>query len=232
MAITGAQLVQDALYQCGVLGQDQGAAASNDDAQLVLRRLQRMLDSWSTDNLMIFQSNAESLPMSANVSTYSTSALSNGRPVKIQTMWVSYGGVDYPIEQIDDAKYASIAIKTIAAIPRYCWINDSFPQMNLTFFPVPFAPMTLNLIAQRVLQPTAVTMSTTLTFPPGYEKALVDCLAVDVAPSFGVPVTADMRQSEKEAKTTLQRLNLEPLEMSTDFDTDDTMALAMIYKPW
>ena len=46
--------------------------------------------------------------------------------------------------QIDDQRYAGIAIKSVNAIPQYCWINDSFPQMQLTMWPIPFAPMTLN----------------------------------------------------------------------------------------
>lgn len=232
MAITGAQLVQDAMYQAGVLGQDQGAAPSNDDAQLVLRRLQRLLDSWSTDNLMIYQANAETLPLSASVAAYSTSLLASGRPVKIQTMWVSYAGVDYPVEQIADNRYAAIAIKNINAIPQYCWINDGFPQMQLTLWPIPFAPMTLNLICQRVLQSATVTMATSLTFPPGYEKALVDCLAVDICPSFGLTPNAAMVQSAKEAKATLQAMNLQPLEMDTGLGSDTSYALANIYKPW
>lgn len=232
MAITGATLVTDAMYQAGVLGQDQGAAPSNDDAQLVLRRLQRMLDSWSTDNLMIYQSNAETMALTSGVAVYSTSLLASGRPVKIKTMWISYAGVDYPVEQISDDTYAGIAIKNVNAIPEYCWINDSFPQMNLTLWPIPFASMTLNLICQRVLQASTVTMATSLTFPPGYEKAMVDCLALDICPSFGVQPTPQMVQDAKEAKATLQRLNLQPLEMATDFDRDSSYALSNIYKPW
>lgn len=232
MAITGATLVTDAMYQAGVLGQDQGAAPSNDDAQLVLRRLQRMLDSWSTDDLMIYQANAETLSMSASVSQYSTALLAAGRPVKIETMWVTYAGVDYPVIQIDDARYASIAIKNINAIPQYCWINDSFPQMQLTFWPIPFAPMTLNMICQRLLQSTTVTMATSLSFPPGYEKALVDCLAVDIMPSFGLQPNASQLQAAKDAKTTLQTLNMNVLEAATDFDRDSSYALANIYRPW
>lgn len=231
MAITGAQLVQDAAYQAGILGQDATPALTNDDAQLILRRLNRLADSWSNDDLMIFTNGTETFPLSAGVSAYSTSLLTNGRPLNMDAVWVTYGGVDYFLQLISDDAYGSIALKNIQAIPNVVWINPGMPQNTLTFWPVPFAPMTANCSTQRVLT-TAVAMTTTLSFPPGYEKAFVDGLAVDICPAFGITPSPAMIDAAQKSMRRVKVANYSPSEVSTPFDADSSLDMAYIYKPW
>ena len=124
MAITGATIVADAMFQAGVLGQD-GVTVPDADAQLVLRRLNRMLDSWSTESMMIYTITTKTLALSANVSTYTSASLSGGgiRPVNVAGMYVTYAGVDYPIEMIDNTRYNDIGIKTIADLANSKYVR-------------------------------------------------------------------------------------------------------------
>lgn len=231
MSITGAQLATDAMFQAGVLGQD-GTSNPNGDAdiQLTLRILNRMLDSWSNERLMIYQLTTETLALVANTAAYSSSTLTQ-RPVAVEDMNVSYGGVSYPIMFIDSGTYSAIPINTIAAIPNVCWINTGFPNMTFTFYPVPFAAMTATLTTRRVLS-TAIAVATVVSMPPGYEKALVTGLALEICPSFRMEATPLMVQQAKDARAALKVTNYVPLEMSTDFDTDATMDLAYMCRPW
>jgi hypothetical protein len=62
---------------------------------------------------------------------------------------------------------------------------------------------------------------TNLSFPPGYEKALVDSLAVDVFPTFKgtrTPIPPDLKQAAIQAQMVLKNTNYRPLEMVTPFD--------------
>lgn len=227
MAITGATIAQDAMFQAGVLGQDQATGAADADVQLVLRRLNRMLDSWSNERLMIYTVPRVTLPLVTNQATYTMSP----RPVAIDTVYVSYAGVDYPLEQIDNITYASIGIKTIAAIPQYVYIENGFPDMTLTVFPVPSAAMVANIDVRQVLSgPIAV--GTTLAMPPGYEKAIVDNLAVDICPSFEREPTPAMLKAAQDSRAVLKTNNYTPLEAKTGFEPDTWWGLANGYKWW
>lgn len=233
MAITGAQLVQDTMFKAGVLGQD-GTTQPNGDAdvQLVLRVLNRLLDAWSVESMILYATSTETLALSTGVATYSSTLLAGGRPVSVDSMNVTYAGVNYPIEKINASRYALIGIPTIQAIPQACYIDMTFPNAAFTFFPVPYAPMVANVECERVLQPTAITVATNITFPPGYEKAIIDNLAVEICPYFGFPVEPALLDAAKKSLAKLKIRNFVPGEMTTDFDTDTSYALANIYKPW
>ena len=56
-------LITDAMFAAGVLGQ--GDALADDDAELVRRRLIRMVDRWANENLMVYTTGNGSFPMVA-----------------------------------------------------------------------------------------------------------------------------------------------------------------------
>lgn len=231
MAITGAQIATDAMFQAGVLGQDQATGAADADVQLVLRRLNRMLDSWSNERLMIYAIETETLALTPNVATYTSAGFLSGRPVTIEAMYVHYAGVDYLIEFIDNVQYASIGIKNIAAIPQFCYINTGIPNIEFTFFPLPSANMTATVYVRQLLS-APVTVSTSLVMPPGYEKAIVDNLAVDICPSFEREPTQAMLKSAQESRAVLKVNNYVPSVSTTGFESDLWWGLANGYKWW
>lgn len=220
MAITGAQLVEDALYQCGALGQ--GDNLGNDDAQLALRRLNRMIDSWGNERMMMYAVTQETFPMVIGQVAYSSTLLAAGRPVAVDSIFVRLDTIDYPVEIIDSASYDGIAIKTLTGIPEFCYVDAAYPNMEFNFFAAPYAAFTCYMSTRRVLS-GAVTVATSLALPPGYEKALVDNLAVDVAPSFGKRVSQEMMDAAKESRRVLKVNNFTPMLASTPFDGDDSV---------
>lgn len=217
MAITGAQLAADAMFQAGVLGQDGFVNPQGDaDVALVLRRLNRLLDSFSTEQLMIYAPSTETITLTAGVASYSTTLLAGGRPTGIMNAFVSYGGIDYALELIDQTAYDAIPLKTIAAIPQYLYFDTTFPNGTLYLFPTPSGATTLTVECMRVLNPAQITSSTSVTFPPGYEKVLVDCLAEDICPSFGIPVSPDVAKAASQARAKLKAMNYTPREANVE----------------
>lgn len=218
MAITGIQIVEDALYQCGALGQ--GDNLNNDDAQLVLRRLNRMLDSWANLKQMIYAVAQETFTMVVGQVQYSSALLATGRPVAVDSIFVRLNTIDYPVELVDSTFYDSLSIKSLSGIPAYCYVDPQFPTMLLNFYAAPYAAFTAYVSTRRVLS-GAITTATSVALPPGYEKSIVDALAVDIAPSFGRAVTPDMRDSAKQAMIVLKMTNYTPQLMATIFDSGD-----------
>src|SRR5258708_29824793 len=118
MAITGAQLVTDALLQATILGVDQQLPDAM--AQLTLRRLTRMKDWWANVSDLIFTTTTDSFTMSPTVPTYSTALLANGRPAEIDSIWVIFSNISYPVVMRDEQWYDSITYKPTPAIPNNC----------------------------------------------------------------------------------------------------------------
>lgn len=208
-------LVQDAMYQAQVLGQDQ--TPSSGDVQLVLRRLNRMLDSWANEKQMIFRNDEESFTMTSGQASYTTSVFADGRPIAFNSMRVRLNNIDYPIEFIDQQKWNGISYKGTTAIPQFMYYDSNYPTATMFFYPIPYAAFTCYAYCQRQLQGT-LSLTTTLSMPIGYEAAIVDGLAVDIMPSFGKQASAQQTNMAKESKNRLKRTNYNSLEMQTPFD--------------
>src|SRR4030095_15896527 len=212
---TAVDLITDAAFAAQVIGQDQ--TLSSGDAQLILRRLNRMLDSASNEKQMIFLNDSETCNTSPGQQAYSTSLLTGGRPVSINSMRMTLNGIDYPVEQIDQLKWNAIPVKDIDAIPTWFYYDGAMPNATMFFYPRPYAVFTVEIYCQRVLSSPLV-LASTITMPPGYEAWIVAALAVDIWGSFkkGDP-PASMLKAMVDAKSVIKRTNFQPLEMAVPF---------------
>lgn len=225
---TVAVIVQDAMYAARVLGQDQ--TVSSGDGQLVLRRLNRMLDSWSNEKQMIFANVTESFTMTPNVGQYSTTLLASGRPIAINSMRVNLNNLDYEVDMIDQQKWNAITYKPVAAIPNSCFYDATFPNGTLNFYPQPYAAFTCYVDCQSPLS-APLLMATDLVLPEGYEAAIIAGLAVDISPSFGKQPTPAMLLEKTETRAVLKRTNYQPLEMELPFGgSNQDISNSFIYK--
>lgn len=205
----------DAAYASTALGQ--GETLSANDSQLILRRFGRLLDSWANENLLIYNIYIDQLTLTSNVLDYSTTLLSQGRPVSVDSMYVRQSQIDYWIEMVDNQKYGEIPLKEgVSSIPAYCWYDSGFPDGTFHFWPAPYSPMTAFVNCRRVLRPANMTLDSVLSFPPGYERMFVDQLGLDICPSFGVQPSPALVASARESKATLKRANHVPLESDID----------------
>lgn len=203
-------IIQDAMFAGKILGQDQTPQAN--DLQLALRILNRMLDTWANDNLMVYASETQSFIMSAGVASYSTSLLS-ARPVSIAAMRVRISNIDYPVTFIDLDAWNAIPFKQAASIPTNCYYDPTYPNGTMNFYPTPQAAYTCYVDTRDTF--SGLTLSTTLSLPPGYEGAIVDNLAVLLYPSFrNGDVPRDLRAAATESKAALKRTNYQPMEMN------------------
>src|SRR4029077_20233733 len=76
-----------------------------------------------------------------------------------------------------------------------------WPRPSSTFSLLVYLPQTVN---------TPATLSTVLTVPPGYWRALRDALALELAPEVGRQVDPALVQSAIDAKAQIQRTNFRP----------------------
>jgi hypothetical protein len=116
---------------------------------------------------------------------------------------------------IDNQLYGDYALKTVAGIPNTCWYNSGFPDGAFNFYPVPYAAFTAFVTCRRLLSGATVTLDSTVSLPPGYERMMVDNLGVDICSSFGQQVDQQLARSAVESKGIIKRTNNVSLEMDT-----------------
>ena len=224
-----ATIVNDAGFAAKVVGQDQ--VLSSGDSQLILRILNRMLDSWSNEKQMIFVNETQSFTMTPSVNNYSTALLSRGRPIAINAMTVLLSNIYYPVSIIDLLSWNAITYKITQSIPNQCYYNAEFPDGTMYFYPTPYAPFTCNVDCQYPITSTLL-LSDDLVLPPGYEAAIVAGLAVEMWTYFkaGDPSPIMIKQM-MQTRSVIKRTNFTPMEMVTMFDKNTSdISNAFLYK--
>lgn len=212
---TATQLIDDACSEVGAAAQD--TALSNYDAQYCLRVLNRMLASWATERLMVYALTTETFPTVAATASYSSTLLSGGRPVAVDSVTVTQSGVTYPVELKDAQDYLAIGYKAAPGTPEVCFAEMTYPNATFYLYPTPDAIYTVSMSLRRALSSTLL-LATDLALPPGYEDAIVLNLATRVAGHFGTDPSPQLVENAKQAKATLKRLNSVPPQMITGFE--------------
>lgn len=201
-------LISTALRHIGVLAGTEAAEAQ--DAVAGLAALNDLLESWSTEGLAVWGSAAVPFNAVAGQALYTVGVGGNWalpRPVTIMDVYTTYGGVDYVVEPISQAEYDAIALKTLREplVQRYCYVND-YPLGLIYLYPTPSqaVPIVINASTQITQVPT---LATTLSYPPGYARALQWNLAMEIAPQFGVAMTPAMLKLATESKARIKKSN-------------------------
>lgn len=213
-------ILQDALIELTVL--DPNMPISADDAARCLRTLNRMLDAWQTEELMIYSTDRASFSFVAGQQSYTIGVGGNFnttyavRPGQIDMASVIMNGVELPIEIMNDEQWRDVTLKSVSStFPLQMWSNGNYPLNVLYFWPIPTMVNTLILYLWN--QVTAFpSVNSTVTFPQGYEDALVLNLAVRLAPGYGTQASPTTIDLARQAKARIKKLNWEPTYRSVD----------------
>lgn len=213
-------ILTDALLEIQVLDpteQIDGTAAAT-----ALRTLNRMVESWANEDLMIVTKDRLTFSLVGGQQAYTIGVGGDFdtdypvRPGQIDLVSVVVNGVEIPIDILNDEQWRDVTVKTTpSTFPRQMWANGNYPLNSLYFWPV---PTTVNSLVMTVWgQIVAFTsINDVVTLPAGYEEALVYNLAGRLAPSYGKeisPITASLALSSKSA---IKKMNWEPTYRSSD----------------
>lgn len=207
-------LIQRALSLTNSVGTDQTLTANEvTDCLAVFNDMQ---EQWSLDGLMMWDSVNQQFLLVPGKATYTIGVggdWNTDRPVNIhQPMYTVLNGgtglavsdVSYPCVAMTQDEYNWISFKgQQQQYPeRYMFLREFEPATQysqVTFWPIPSAPNYISVNMDRILTNQA-SAATVMSFPPGYMKAFVYNLAVELAPQFG-----------KEAKDTVKKIAMTSL---------------------
>jgi len=211
MTTTAGDQINRALRLLGVLaeGETPSAAVSQD----ALTALNQMIESWNNERLSVFSTQDQVFTWSAGSISRTLGPSGNFvgiRPIMLDdaTYFRDAGtNVSYGIKIINQQQYDGIAVKTVTSTyPQVIWVNMTYPDIEMYVYPVPIRDLEWHFISVDELSQPA-TLATALTFPPGYLRAFVYNLAMEMAPEFGVEPSPQVRRIAMTAKRNLKRIN-------------------------
>lgn len=208
-----------------------GETPTADEANDGLLVLNDMLENWSTETLSVWGSSNQTFNLVAGQAVYTIGPTGNwvtDRPQDIDDAYMTFNGVDFPVVVISQEQYNEINLKSMQQpiVERLLYVNE-FPLGRVTVWPVPTQANNITLTMNRILD-FPVTLNQTLTGPPGFVKAIRYCLAVELAPEFGVEPSPTVVQVAADAKGDYKRANI-PLVVA-QYDAALTVPQVALYQ--
>ena len=210
MTYTAGDQINRALRLLGILaeGETPSAAMSQD----ALMALNQMIDSWNTERLSVFCTEDQVFTWPASLISRTlgpTGDFVGNRPVLLDdaTYFKAPSGVSYGIKMINQQQYNGIAVKTVTStFPQVMWVNMTFPDIEIYLYPRPTQNLEFHFVSVQELDKPA-TLSTVMYYPPGYLRAFVYNLAMEIAPEFGVEPSPQVQRIAMTSKRNLKRIN-------------------------
>ena len=206
---TALQLVTSSLRKLGAVAA--GEALDADEQSDALAALNQILESWNLKGLALFRRENAAYTLVPSQQAYSVGSgadFDGPRPITLHSAFVTRGGVDYPLAVLTQANWNDIIQKsTQSDIPEGVYYEPTFPAGTMRFWPVPIEALTVTLAIDMQLAAVA-DINDDLAFPPGYERALLYALAVDLAPEYpAVTLSQSVIDTADDALADIKRAN-------------------------
>lgn len=207
---TAGDQINGALRLIGVLAE--GELPSADTSSDALVAFDQMVDSWSTERLAVFSTQDQVFTWPANQASRTLGPTGNfvgNRPVQVMdsTYFIGPNNLSFGVMLVNEDQYNAIALKTVTSTyPNVLWVNNDYPDVTLTVYPVPTQALEWHIVSVSELSQPA-TLATTLSFPPGYLRAFRYNLACELAPEFGVEPSPQVKRIALVSKRNLKRIN-------------------------
>ena len=217
--------VTDALIEIGVINPIDEATPQ--DAAYGLRTLNRIIDSYNTQNLIVTYLESIQLPSPttwANSVTLGTGLdIDYPAPLNIESAFFRDGTTDYPLQMMTSNSWSDITYKSDVAIPKRLYIQktdennlklyfDCIPSNNLTLYVMAKKPYTgVNGLGNNYLPTDDINW----TF--GFEKMLMLRLAVELCSSYEIQPSQMLVSKAQEAENNLKTFNYQPKTMRSTF---------------
>lgn len=198
MSTTAGDIIQGALKSIGVLAA--GETASAEDADDALKLLNRLLGSWSAEGIHLFYRPHEEFPLVAGDGEYSIGASGNfdtTRPNRIIQAFIrDSSGSDHNVKVRPISEYWKLGNKASSTRPARLYYDPTYPTGTIYFNTLPSEAETLHLVSEKPLSELSA-LETAISLPPEYELAIINRLAVSVAPSFGKIVSGELALADR-----------------------------------
>jgi hypothetical protein len=203
-----------------------GELPTSDESSDALRAFQRMVDSWNADSLSIFTTSASDYPLTLGKQAYTLGPggdFDTTRPPQIIGMSAILltnpsNPVEVPLDMYTIGEWQTkVPVKNVSgSFPQVCYDDGGMPLRTLSFWPIP----TLQQNNVRIYTWQALvwpaTLQTVLNFPPGYSRAFLYNLAIEIAPQFGAQIPPAVGKIAVESLAMIKTMNAPDLLLVSD----------------
>ena len=214
-------IVTAALRELGVKAA--GEVVTADEADSGLEELNRLVDQWAGERLLIYRVTRTTWTISAtqNYTVGTGGTVNVVRPVYLDHVNLIDTSTDpdqeTPLTPLTDDGWAAITQKAATSTqPTNWYYNPTFPLGTLSLWPIPSSATLQGALYAPQQTSEFTSLDEVISLPPGYRRMLVKNLARDLAPSYGRPVHPELKEEAIESKATVKRNNYRPSDLSFD----------------
>ncbi|MEM1149071.1 MAG: hypothetical protein AAGI03_00730 [Pseudomonadota bacterium] len=182
------EIVEKAHRLLGVLAS--GETLSGPEVSDGLDAFRAVVDEWSVEGQIVPVQSQHTFSLSPTKRTYTWGLgqdFSAPPPLNIIAAWFNEGLTDWPVVESDAAQHARTLLKDISARPEFFWADKAATVWTIYFNVLPIDASVSFTVDEPLVNSQALTAET--GFPRGFDDALAHCLAIDIAPEFGVEVS-------------------------------------------
>lgn len=202
MAVTGTDIVTQALRKAGIIGI--GNDAADADTNDAFTDLNEMLAQWQVQRWLVYHLVDKSI-VSTGAQSYTIGPGGDiayaVRPERLEAAFLRQppqaGGqpVDYPLILITDREsYSAIALKSLVSFTRWCFYDSGYPLGRIYFWPIPNATIyELHVVVKEAL-PQLATLATAVTLPLEYFAAIKYNLARRLRAAYTMPPNEEINK--------------------------------------
>jgi hypothetical protein len=237
---TAGDMIQSSLEKMGTYAA--GEIMSAADSSRGLTVLNQMMDSWSNERLTCYANLQQSVTLIVNQYQYTIGPggdINGTRPLDILvspgTCYVQdSNGNRYNLDVIQQPEWNQIGnINAVTAnFPNTLFYDPQFPLGIINIYPIPNISWTLFFISRLQLADLS-DLEASLSLPPGYEKAIVDNLTLELIPYFkgdGFQVPPLWMKQAGESKGNVKRTNIR--ENVASYDPELIAHAPGVYNPY
>ncbi len=216
---TPLDLINIALFDSGIIGQGQTAAA--EDVNNAYTRMQWMINQWQRKRYLTFHLINLQLTSTGQTTPYTVGSggqFSIGtRPDRLengcffrQLVQSSPNQIDYPLELLESFEdYNRIALKGLSTFPGYVFYDPAFPLGNAYFWPIPQAGIyMMNLLVKctliDIITSNGQTTVLDAVLPNEYFQAIYLSLAEILRTAYRLPVDPILTGRAKDAREVIR----------------------------
>lgn len=182
--------------------------------------LNAMIESWQTERLIVFAYVETAFTEVVGDSSYTVGPSGNfnltPRPSKIENIFIRASGIDYPVQLVDQERWFAITDKAVTSdIATLAYYEPTLPTGNMNIWPVPSKANSLHIVTWSPVSSFSA-LSTTVTLPQGYERAITSNLALELAPEYQLAPSADVQRVAVESLSMIKRANQRPMIAYTE----------------
>lgn len=210
MEMTASDIIERAMVKIRIIAP--GEASPANKVYQVLDELNSMLESWFLEDLMIVYDILESFPLTIGKEEYTYGVggdFDSARPtgIKDESFIRNVIGIDSVIGLHSLAYYRRKHLKNaVGSIPTILAYHPEYPLGKIFIWCSPSSGTTLHMRVTKQLVEFS-DLTTQVNLEPGWGRALVANLAVEIAPGFGKKVSPELIVLAMQAKQSIKSSN-------------------------